>query len=505
MHTDEGGCQPSQTRGYTHRGAVSILLVLPVALARNSTCCEALRGAGLAHVLYPNSTAYENRTESYWSVSAQLTPYCIVQPTCTSDVVKVVNTLLKGAACSSTKFAVRGGHTTWAGAAKIDDGVTVDMGFIKTVTLDKNASTASIGTGAFVGVGGFMTGGGNSFFLARQGFACDNVKNFEMVTANGDIVHANADENPDLWQALKGGAGANFGILTRYDMYAFRAGNLWGGTATYNKSTSAEHIAAYVKWTDNVNKYTAGSNILIWTYLPSLVDIVILTAYEDTEGNEWPAGFEGFKAIPRITDTLRIDSHKGLIAEFEIGYRYRDIWFTMTFANDPEVYTKIVEFNQAFVDERKASSDDPDFGTQCMTQSIPTIFSKHSVEKGGNIMGLDKLDHNVVMLLSNIAVKTAEQEAVARPPLRYYGEKMQDFAASKGGLIDWVYLNYADWYQDPLASYGADNVEKIRTVVRKFDPQGIFQTKAPGGFKISKVGTGSGAGVEERALYGDVM
>jgi FAD/FMN-containing dehydrogenase len=78
---------------------------------------------------------------------------------------------------------------------------------MKTVTLDKNASVASIQPGARwvdvysaldpegytvpggraggVGVAGFLTGGGNSFYTARKGFACDNVKNFEVVTASG--------------------------------------------------------------------------------------------------------------------------------------------------------------------------------------------------------------------------------------------------------------------------------------------------------------------------------
>ena len=89
-------------------------------------------------------------------------------------------------------------------------------------------------------------------------------------------MNANEQENPDLWQALKGGSAGNFGIVTRYDMFAFEAGNLWGGTATYNKSTTAQHIAAYVKWTDNVNNYPAGSSIIFWSYVPAMKDIVFL-------------------------------------------------------------------------------------------------------------------------------------------------------------------------------------------------------------------------------------
>lgn len=332
------------------------------------------------------------------------------------------------------------------------------------------------------------------------------------------MINANADENPDVWQALKGGSAANFGIITRFDMFAFQTGNLWGGTATYNKTASAQQIAAYVKWTDNVENYPAGSSIIFWSYLPAMSDIVILAAYEDTEGVEAPSGFDDFMAIPRIGDTLRIDSHKALTDELEqaTGYRYvlllytilllltsfSDIWFTMTFNNDAEIFTKIVELNEEFVNEWKAASDDPDFITQCMFQAIPTVFSKHSVERGGNVMGLDKVEKNSIMLLFDIAVKTADQEAIARPLLASYGEKMQAFAASKSGLVDWQFLNYADSHQDPLASYGAENVEKIRAAARKVDPNGIFQTKAPGGFKISRAGTGSGAGVATEELLG---
>ena len=64
---------------------------------------------------------------------------------------------------------------------------------------------------------------------------------------------------------------------------------------------------------------------------------------------------------------------------------------------------------------------------------------------------------------------------------------MQRFAASQDALVDWQYLNYADAYQDPLGSYGAANVAKILAAAKKYDPNGMFQTQAPGGFKISRV------------------
>ena len=82
-----------------------------------------------------------------------------------------------------------------------------------------------------------------------------------------------------------------------------------------------------------------------------------------------------------------------------------------------------------------------------MFQSIPTSFSKHSVAKGGNVLGLDKETENVVMLLYNIAVKSPELEVLARKKLFASGETMKKYAASLDGLINWTYLNYADGTQ----------------------------------------------------------
>jgi hypothetical protein len=92
--------------------------------------------------------------------------------------------------------------------------------------------------------------GGLSFFSSREGFICDNVVNYEVVLANGSIVNANAQENPDLWKALRGG-GNNFGIVTRFDLRTFEQGPFWGGAIFYFPQGFASQIQAYC---DELNK-----------------------------------------------------------------------------------------------------------------------------------------------------------------------------------------------------------------------------------------------------------
>lgn len=98
---------------------------------------------------------------------------------------------------------------------------------------------------------------------------------------------------------------------------------------SYSKNYTQAHIDAYTAWVDNVVNYPEGSSIIFWSYLPSVKDIVILSAYEDTAGNVAPKGFDKFLAIPSQSSTMRLTTHKSLTDELEqaTGYRYVEALF----------------------------------------------------------------------------------------------------------------------------------------------------------------------------------
>ena len=66
-------------------------------------------------------------------------------------------------------------------------------------------------------------------------------------------------------------------------------------------------------------------------------------------------------------------------------------------------------------------------------------------------------------------------------------EDVDNFAISKGLKHDLVYLNYAGPKQNPLTSYGRSNLKFLKEVAKKYDPQGLFQTQLPGGFKLGSL------------------
>ena len=87
-------------------------------------------------------------------------------------------------------------------------------------------------------------------------------------------------------------------------------------------------------------------------------------------------------------------------------------------------------------------------------------------------------------------VRTPEQEKLAYPHCKAFLEAMRKFASSEiegDGNLDWEYINYADASQNPLRSYGGNNVRRLKEVARKYDPQEIFQKLCRGGFKIADV------------------
>lgn len=178
-------------------------------------------------------------------------------------------------------------------------------------TLDPYGVTVTGARAGTVGVGGFVTGGGNSFHSASHGFACDMVQNFEVVLANGTVVDANAGEHADLWRALKGGSG-NFGLVTRIDMYAIdfpdpAVPNIFGGELTFDVDNGTDGVIdAFVAFADNISSDQNSSSIAIWSSSPAAGGLALNVALDNTLNDANPPAFDGYLAAPGITsNTLR--------------------------------------------------------------------------------------------------------------------------------------------------------------------------------------------------------
>lgn len=226
----------------------------------------------------------------------------------------------------------------FAGAANIQDGVTIDLGGLKLV--NTTGSITSVGGGASwedvypkldllrlgvaggrnsgVGVGGLITGGGNGYFGPLYGFVCDGVINFEVVLGSGRITYANAHENTDLYRALKGGSN-NFGIVTRFDLRTFPLGEIWGGIISYNLSTVSQNFQALQDFNtasgDGVDPYASTFNINVWT--PAGHTFLVSSLFY-AKPEAYPSSLRVVTDIqPQVLNTVRISNFTDIQSELD--------------------------------------------------------------------------------------------------------------------------------------------------------------------------------------------
>lgn len=275
------------------------------------------------------------------SANAQFRPWCLVQPHTASEVSAVVSALAaSGEGAGDWHVAIRSGGNGPPGSSNIANGVTIDLGMMNRSSHDPATGLTSVEPGAAwmdvytdlqnmanvtvvggrsggVGVGGFLLGGGNSFYTGRFGFGCDTVMGFQVVLANGTLVEATADKNPDLWRALKGG-GSNFGIVTRFDLETIPAHELLAhGESIVNSSYSDEVFDALAEFTDHSQEHPEDAMFALLTHSPGS-DIVALITRANTLGNLNSTSFDRIEKIPAIASTWERKSHATIAREGQL-------------------------------------------------------------------------------------------------------------------------------------------------------------------------------------------
>jgi len=194
---------------------------------------DSLRG----NLILPGHPAYEE-ARRLRNPSLDKYPALIVQPRGVTDVRNAVDF----ARSSNVLLAVKCGGHSHSGKSSCDRGMMIDLSLIRGVRVDRNARVAyvaggsllgdldhetmalglvtSAGTVSHTGVGGLTLGGGFGRVARRFGLSLDNVRAVDIVTADGQLRHASAEENADLYWGVRGGGG-NFGVVTsfEFDLY----------------------------------------------------------------------------------------------------------------------------------------------------------------------------------------------------------------------------------------------------------------------------------------------
>jgi FAD/FMN-containing dehydrogenase len=194
---------------------------------------EELAASLRGNVALPGSEAYEH-ARLLLNPRVNRYPALVVQPLVPTDVCHAV----KFASQENLVTAVKCGGHSFRGDSTCDGGMQIDLSRLRGVRVDPARRTAWVaggsllgdldaeamaqglvttaGTVSHTGVGGLTLGGGFGRLARRFGLTIDNLLSVDIVTADGELRHASAEENPDLFWAVRGGGG-NFGVVTAFE------------------------------------------------------------------------------------------------------------------------------------------------------------------------------------------------------------------------------------------------------------------------------------------------
>ena len=235
---------------------------------------EGLRGS----IIGPEDKGYDDARKVHNGMIDKK-PLMIVYCKDVADVIRTVNF----ARNNNLLLSVRSGGHNAGGLGICDNGVVIDLSGIKYTQVDPVSKTVVAGGGctwgdidhathAFglatpsgiistTGVGGLTLGGGIGHFTRQLGLTIDNLLSVDMVLADGSFVTANADQNQDLFWAVRGGGG-NFGVVTAFKFKLHPIDIVYAGPILYDITDSEEVMKWYCNYIrkkapDDVNGFFA--------------------------------------------------------------------------------------------------------------------------------------------------------------------------------------------------------------------------------------------------------
>ena len=437
-------------------------------------------------VIRPGDPDYETARRT-WNHAIDRRPALVVRCSGTADVIRAVGF----ARSEGLPLAVRGGAHSTAGFSTCDDGLVIDLSAMNTVLVDplRRRAVAQGGTtwAAFdhetqvhglatpgglistTGIGGFTLGGGLGHLLRKYGLTCDNLLGAEVVTAGGELVRANAEENPELFWALRGGGG-NFGVVTSFEFALHEVGpTVLGGAIFYPGDQAAQVVTA---WRDAVSdapdELTSLANLTTAPPVPFLP--------EHTHGTKivgilacWAGNAEdGEKAFaPLRTLGAPIADLLGPIPYAGLQQLLDPLWVAGA-AN---------YFTSALIDRLPDDAIATVVDAHRTAAGLPAVCEVHLHHAGGAMARVSPGDsafsqRNAAYVVNCIA---RTQTPAELPPHVSWARTTRDQMAKYGS--NGMYVNFTSDADDERvrASYPPDTYQRLVAVKDRYDPTNLFR------------------------------
>lgn len=441
-------------------------------------------------VIFPDDVEY-NETRKIYNAMIDKRPGMFVKCVDVADVIYSVNFGRE----NDLLVAVRGGGHNGGGLGLCNEGLVIDLSGIKFVQVDTTTNTVKVGGGnlwgevdhathpfglavpagiiSTTGVGGLTLGGGVGYLSRKYGLTIDNLLEAEMVLADGSFVTVNANQNTDLFWAIRGGGG-NFGIVTSFKFQAHPVKTIIGGPSLWPIERIEEIMAWYEEFlnnaSDDLNGFIATMVIpgppfpetlhnkmfcgIVWSYLgdPAKQE-EIFKPILDMEPVFHHVGEMPYPAIQTLFDGMLPPG---------LQWYWRADYFNEL---GPEVRAKHLEFGSKIPTPLSQMHLYPISGAAGRVGKEDTPWAYRDAKYAGVIVGVDPDPANAEKITNWC---------------KDYWEALHPY--SSGG----AYLNFImDEGQDRIKASYKGNYKRLAQIKQKYDPANFFRVNQ--NIKPSKV------------------
>jgi FAD/FMN-containing dehydrogenase len=466
-----------------HNAAMSTFSSRPPASPAN---LEALRRELEGVVIDPGDDRYDE-ARRVWNGMIDRRPLAIVRAASTDDIAPTI----RAARELDLRLAIRGGGHNVAGNGTVDDGLVLDLGGLNAVEVDPMSREVHVGPGATLadvdrataphglavpsgvvsgtGMAGLTLGGGVGWLTRAYGLTVDNLLSADVVTADGELLHASTTDHEELFWGIRGGGG-NFGLISGFTFLAYPLGpDVLAGNFIYGVAQWTDALRAYASWTASLPD--AMTSIISFVVPPAdwdLGDELLMLV-----GFVWasPDRAEGVRWIDRLRDAARPSAEVlepttwpawQSAADQLFPRGSRAYWKNTSFdALDDSTIEALVDRARGLTWRGTAFDVHHMGGAFGRVPEDDTPFPNRSARYWLNIYGFWS--------------DPADDER-RTGWVRQFAADMEPHAS--GGL----YLNFLGQERDPVAArtsalavYGPDKLTRLVALKRRYDPDNVFR------------------------------
>ena len=412
-----------------------------------------------------------------WNLAVDQRPVAVAYPASAEDVAAIV----RFAAEHGQRIAFNaGGHN----AGSIDwsaDTILLKSERMRGVSVDVAARTARVEAGALanalataagehglaylagtspdVGLLGYTLGGGISWMVRTHGLACNSIVAADVVLADGTLVHADRDTEPELFWGLRGGTG-NLGAVTALELRLVPVPELYAGTLFWPIERAAEVLAAWRAWVDTVPEACESlGRMLQLPDVPFLPEQVRGQSFVLVEAAIIGTAEEGDALVRPLRDLGPAMDTMAMLPTSQLSTVNMDPDFPLPYAGEGLLLTDVTgesieRLVGAFV------------GSPLLHVEIRHLggaLARRSPDHGV----LDAIDEPFLAFTFGLTPDEASHEAVVRQVAAVF----EAFAPWDSGRR---YLNFAESRMDPRRIFPPESFDRFRAAKARYDPTGLF-------------------------------